>query len=466
MYQKKDVNSDFGKPFQNTLWTKEHSYLAKITPGASFSGSLVKLSKNKTQCKDHYYVLRRSKLYCSKHPNSERTIAYLDINFAKIRLPKTLDADKEVFRVDIVKQTKVSQFIMPSRKVLNEFLAAVKPFVFQTDFDDKYTTVKVLGQGSFASVHLCEDRNTKKQVAVKRFMKSEIKTNKESYDMIINEIEILRQLNHPNTVKLREVYDSPDSINVVMDLFEGITLTDYMNTQKEMPLSVSCVIMEALLDTLIYLEKAGIVHRDIKPSNIILKAVGDLKVSDVKLVDFGFATKVNISEYVVQQCGTPGYIAPETFELNTTKYAKVTSKCDVYSLGCLFYYLLVKKNPFYSDTLDSILQKNAFGLIDFNHPQILKPLYLKLLLCRMLDTNLLHRFNPQQALDHKFFALQKRTFKSNFRISTCKKPNLAYKVDKESDNRQFSTTTKNEDYEDESSWSYSVGSLYEKDMDY
>ena len=88
-----------------------------------------------------------------------------------------------------------------------------------------------------------------------------------------------------------------------------------------------------------------LVHRDLKPSNILLKSdPGDsLLTSEIRLADFGLSQKMIDYELLILRCGTPGYIAPEI--LNQKPY---DLKCDIFSIGCIIYYLLVGDHLFYN----------------------------------------------------------------------------------------------------------------------
>lgn len=78
-------------------------------------------------------------------------------------------------------------------------------------------------------------------------------------------------------------------------------------------------------------------HRDLKLSNILLSQNNVNNIINVKLADFGLSTKINVEEYVFYRCGTPGYIAPE---IMTAKKGKLyTEKCDIFSLGVIFFIL-------------------------------------------------------------------------------------------------------------------------------
>ena len=81
----------------------------------------------------------------------------------------------------------------------------------------------------------------------------------------------------------------------------------------------------------------GIMHRDLKLSNILLCEKND-KLT-LKIADLGLATKVEVDKYIFHRCGTPGYIAPEI--ITSKKDQKYTEKCDIFSIGIIFYILYV-----------------------------------------------------------------------------------------------------------------------------
>ena len=138
---------------------------------------------------------------------------------------------------------------------------------------------------------------------------------------------------------------------------------------REIPLSDEDkrMYMKQLLKALAHMSKSGIMHRDIKPDNILLRN----KVKpDALLTDFGLATYCNEEFYLYPKCGTPGYVAPEIInkkadkeELKTWHYSLV---CDIFSLGCTFFFLLTLRQLFYSPNTKETIELNKKCEIDFN----------------------------------------------------------------------------------------------------
>lgn len=129
---------------------------------------------------------------------------------------------------------------------------------------------------------------------------------------MINEIEIMRELENPYIMKLSEVHESQNSLYLVLEILEGGELFNYIYEKGQLQPNEYYRIMKCLLEALAYMDSKGIMHRDLKPENMILKQKDiQLEKNQLKLVDFGLATKYDINEYLFKRCGTPGFVAPE-----------------------------------------------------------------------------------------------------------------------------------------------------------
>jgi len=155
---------------------------------------------------------------------------------------------------------------------------------------------------------------------------------------MLNEIDIMKSLDHENIIKLYEVHETENSIYLVLELIQGRSLQEVLKKPsfKDEYSEVKVVNMiRSILDALAYLSSKGIMHRDLKPDNILLD-----KESKVKIADFGLATIVDLPEYIFKKCGTPGYIAPEVFKYDAKNHStNYDQRCDVFSAGCIFYYM-------------------------------------------------------------------------------------------------------------------------------
>jgi len=152
----------------------------------------------------------------------------------------------------------------------------------------------------------------------------------------LNEIELMGKLNHKNVLKLYEVYESENSIYLVVDILNGGELLNNLRRNHIILKEIDrAKIMRNILLALNHIHEKGIMHRDLKPENIMLR--DENNISDIVIVDFGLSSfiKMDPNNVLFKKCGTPGFIAPEIFQCEMF----YSEKCDVFSAGVIFYIL-------------------------------------------------------------------------------------------------------------------------------
>mmetsp|Transcript_23725 Transcript_23725/g.23499 ORF Transcript_23725/g.23499 Transcript_23725/m.23499 type:complete len:356 (-) Transcript_23725:21-1088(-) len=226
-----------------------------------------------------------------------------------------------------------------------------------TDIENDYQFLKQIGNGSFAAVYLAKDLDTKKFFAVKSISKNIVQNSKNNFEQTIREIEIMRQLDHPNIAKLHKIYESHSHIHLIMDYIPGSTLLQRIISKGPLSEEKSIKFIEKLLKVLRYLGSKNIVHRDIKPENILM--ADDNDDTNFKLIDFGLACVV--SGKLTASCGSPGYVAPEI--LRKIPY---DLKVDVFSAGIILFILLSGRSPFSTGSPKETLVKNRDCFINFS----------------------------------------------------------------------------------------------------
>lgn len=211
-------------------------------------------------------------------------------------------------------------------------------------------------------------------------------------EALFNEISILRRLNHPNIIKLHEVYETSTLIGLVFDEIKGGEL----KLSKKYTESEAISLLKPLVEAIAYLHDLGIFHRDVKPSNVLIREKDNL--SSACLIDFGLADHWNEEgRYLFYRCGTPGYVAPEVL-----RDAKYTTQVDVYSLGALLYTLLAGQNPFEYRDYETTVLNNYEGKVDFSRLKISSSMME--LIQMMLHINPQERITPKNILKHNVFA--------------------------------------------------------------
>lgn len=204
-----------------------------------------------------------------------------------------------------------------------------------TLFENRYQIIDILGKGGMSTVYLAKDTNLQKFWAIKKVLKS---SNNLKADLMA-EANILKRLDHPALPRIVDIIEKEDSIYVILDFIDGISLD-----KKLMEFGVVdefTIINWALQisDVLNYLHSQKpnpIIYRDMKPGNIMITAQGK-----IKLIDFGIAREYK--EEVSQDTtyiGTKGYAAPEQYGSHQTD-----ERTDIYSLGVTLYHLATGKGP-------------------------------------------------------------------------------------------------------------------------
>ncbi|KAF2987715.1 hypothetical protein EK904_001153, partial [Melospiza melodia maxima] len=155
------------------------------------------------------------------------------------------------------------------------------------------------------------------------------------------EIEIVRDLHHPNIIQMLDSFETANEVVVVTDYAEG-ELFQILEDDGTLPESQVQAIAAQLISALYYLHSHRILHRDMKPQNILLGKDGV-----VKLCDFGFARAMSIHTMVLTSIkGTPLYMSPELVEERPYDHT-----ADLWSVGCILYELFVGTPPFYTNSI-------------------------------------------------------------------------------------------------------------------
>ena len=226
----------------------------------------------------------------------------------------------------------------------------------QGDLSERYKGVKVLGKGSFGEVILCKDKTTGMPVAVKVISKKSLKKTADA-DSLLQEVELLKQLDHPNIMKLFEFFEDKSHYFLVGEAYTGGELFDVIVERKRFSERDAAGVMKQVMSGINYMHTNKVVHRDLKPENLLLES----KQPDalIKIIDFGlsaFKTEAKMQDRI----GTAYYIAPEVLR------GTYDEKCDIWSAGVILYILLSGSPPFFGNTEQSILERVQSGRYSFS----------------------------------------------------------------------------------------------------
>mmetsp|Transcript_56575 Transcript_56575/g.132499 ORF Transcript_56575/g.132499 Transcript_56575/m.132499 type:complete len:442 (-) Transcript_56575:46-1371(-) len=245
---------------------------------------------------------------------------------------------------------------------------------------------EVLGVGSFSVVHAAKNVKTGQPLAVK--MVKIPKDNEIFLRRLKREVKILKVLEHPNIVKLVNVFEAPTKVNLVMERCDGGELFNLLEgmefeedgtrmwvppgpngEQNSFEFSEGLVvdIVYQILAAVRYMHDRNIVHRDLKLENVLLEepyCAAD-RVHHVKVVDFGFAKALEPTEELFSACGSPHYAAPEVIRAKDSGVG-YRYECDMWAMGIITYTLLCCQYPFDGENDQSIISKVQTG--DFSFP--------------------------------------------------------------------------------------------------
>ena len=257
-----------------------------------------------------------------------------------------------------------------------------------------YLYGRLIGKGAFGKVNLSLHGLTGLLVAIKSINKKSLTSVKQK-QKLQNEISIMKTLsqNPPNpfTVHLYETYETSNHICLVMEHLQGGDLLNYIRKRSSLPESTAKSIFKKLIRSIQHIHNNNIVHRDIKLDNILLDLNGD-----IKLCDFGVSSVYSKGELMVQQCGTPAYIAPEI--LHNKGYDG--KKVDIWSSGVVLYAILKGAVPFKGKSKQDLFEKIMKGEFEMIEDITTEG---QDLLRKLLEVDPKKRISLNEILTHKWF---------------------------------------------------------------
>ena len=279
------------------------------------------------------------------------------------------------------------------------------------EFKENYEVGKKLGGGTYGQVYLCTKKKTNEKVAVK-VLKRNKKNNKLNKELL-SEIELLKVLDHRNIINIFEFYEGSSLIYIVTHYCKSGNLFQYVRkTNNYISESQVSVLLFQILSAINYCHQQNIIHRDIKPENIMLDDNSKCGYPFIRIIDFGTAKYLE-KEYENEVIGTPYYIAPEVIK------KRYDSKCDLWSIGILLYFLISKKRPFDGKKIEEIFEAINNKEVNLS----IKPFdttsdELKDILIKLLKKNPNERLNAQDALNHSWFIKNKTKEKLSYLSTT------------------------------------------------
>ncbi|KAL1568774.1 MAP3K epsilon protein kinase 1 [Salvia divinorum] len=223
--------------------------------------------------------------------------------------------------------------------------------------DNKYMLGDEIGKGAYGRVYKGLDLENGDFVAIKQVSLENIA--QEDLNIIMQEIDLLKNLNHKNIVKYLGSLKTKSHLHIILEYVENGSLANIIKPNRfgPFPESLVAVYIAQVLEGLVYLHEQGVIHRDIKGANILTTKEGL-----VKLADFGVATKLTEADVNTHSVvGTPYWMAPEVIEMSG-----VCAASDIWSVGCTVIELLTCVPPYF----DLQPMPALFRIVQDDHPPI------------------------------------------------------------------------------------------------
>lgn len=264
---------------------------------------------------------------------------------------------------------------------------------------------ETLGFGSTGKVQLACNEITQQPAAIKEISKAIFSAKAAPGNSSIaasapdplpygieREIIIMKLLNHPNVLRLYDVWETNPSLYMVLEYAEKGELFNLLVENGPLPENEAVCFFRQIIIGVSYCHALGIVHRDLKPENLLLDH--DL---NIKIADFGMAALETEDKMLETSCGSPHYAAPEI--VSGIPYHGFAS--DIWSCGVIFFALLTGRLPFDEEdgNIRNLLLKVQSGIFEMPDDDEVSP-EAQDLLAKILTVDPERRIKPRDILKH------------------------------------------------------------------
>ncbi|XP_053559111.1 death-associated protein kinase 3-like [Bombina bombina] len=275
----------------------------------------------------------------------------------------------------------------------------------QENVEEFFEMGEELGSGQFAIVRKCKERRTGVEYAAKFIKKRRLSSSRRgvSREEIEREVDILREIQHPNIITLHDVFENRTDVVLILELVSGGELFDFLAQKESLSEEEATMFLKQILDGVHYLHNKSIAHFDLKPENIMLLDQSTPNPR-IKLIDFGIAHKIQAGNEFKNIFGTPEFVAPEI-----VNYEPLGLEADMWSIGVITYILLSGASPFLGETKQETLTNISGVNYDFDEEYFSNTSELaKDFIRRLLVKDPKKRMTIDQSLEHSWIKAIKR----------------------------------------------------------
>lgn len=226
-----------------------------------------------------------------------------------------------------------------------------------------YSITKELHRDINTTVLMGVHRKTNRERVIKRVQKSSWKnryaTSRTPEDLFRLEVTMLSQLDHPNILKICELFEDRTHIFIVSEALTGGPLLDYLAVTKSLSEELAAKIMSQVMNALAYCHSRGIVHKNLQMDSLILQNAPTDGEVQVIVTGFGSAGLLTVHEKLSRKLTPVYFIAPETLLTESSE------KSDVWSCGVILHMLLTGEPPFTGSSNEEVIRKLASETVTF-----------------------------------------------------------------------------------------------------
>jgi len=305
-------------------------------------GYLYKLTEA-NKMKKLWFKLLHKDLYYFKNENEKihKGMHNLSGVFLKEEKPQVF-GKVTFYAFSVVYPKKVRFYYVDNELEYKMWVEKLKSATGYANLTEIYDVKEKLGNGKFGLVRLGIHKITGKKVAIKIMSKKDMST--QDLELVRTEIEILKVCQHPNIIRLYEVFENIDYFYIIMEYCPGGDLFAYIEKRGfRLNEERACQIIHKICTAVFYIHSYGIAHRDLKPENVLMTSTND--DADIRLLDFGLSKIIGPGQNCTEPYGTLSYVAPEV--LLEQPYTKAV---DLWSIGVTTYLLIAGCLPFDHET--------------------------------------------------------------------------------------------------------------------
>lgn len=266
-------------------------------------------------------------------------------------------------------------------------------------YEIKDLETALVGEGGMGTVYQGVDLRTGQPVAIKHLKPEIVAGDPQQVERFAREGEALRQLNHPNIVKVLATVEEKDQHYIVMEYVGGGSLRQLMDRERKLPMEQVIGIGLELADALTRAHHLHIIHRDIKPANVLLAEDGTPRLTDFGIAHIGDESRITQAGTLT---GTYAYLSPEA-----CNGLELDGRADIWSFGVLLYEMLAGEHPFEKNqlaaTLNAILNQKAADLTTLRSDT---PPHLVHLIQQMMIKNREHRLSSVRLVGAELEAIK------------------------------------------------------------